>query len=119
MTYSFYVIFLFIKIIIDNSFAKGVVYDFEGKTRTVRAYKEVILSAGTVNTAQLLMLSGIGPRQELEKHHIRVKADLPVGKNMQDHWAAMLAFELSDDITPIQKKQVDESKIKQYISSKT
>ncbi|GFQ79428.1 glucose dehydrogenase [Trichonephila clavata] len=107
------------KIIIDNSFAKGVVYDFEGKTRTVRAYKEVILSAGTVNTAQLLMLSGIGPRQELEKHHIRVKADLPVGKNMQDHWAAMLAFELSDDITPIQKKQVDESNIKQYISSKT
>ncbi|GFV09377.1 transposase [Trichonephila clavipes] len=50
---------------------------------------------------------------------IRVKADLPVGKNMQDHWAAMLAFELSDDITPLQKKLVDESNIKQYISSKT
>ncbi|GFS52762.1 uncharacterized GMC-type oxidoreductase Mb1310 [Trichonephila clavipes] len=107
------------KIIINNFQALGVVYDFEGKTREVRAYKEVILSAGTVNTAQLLMLSGIGPSEELAKHNIRVKADLPVGKNMQDHWAAMLAFELSDDITPLQNKQVDESNIKQYISSKT
>ncbi|GFY77392.1 glucose dehydrogenase [Trichonephila inaurata madagascariensis] len=57
------------KIIVDNFQAIGVVFDFEGQTREVRANKEVILSAGTVNTAQLLMLSGIGPRQELEKHN--------------------------------------------------
>ncbi|GFV94766.1 transposable element Tcb2 transposase [Trichonephila clavipes] len=55
-------------IIIDNSQARGVVFDFEGQTREVRAIREVILSAGTVNTAQLLMLSGVGPRRELQKH---------------------------------------------------
>ncbi|GFU68944.1 glucose dehydrogenase [Trichonephila clavipes] len=60
----------FVKKIIINSFqALGVVYDFKGKTREVRAYKEVIVSAGTVNTAQLLMLSGIGPSEELAKHN--------------------------------------------------
>ncbi|GFT74074.1 uncharacterized GMC-type oxidoreductase MT1316 [Nephila pilipes] len=107
------------KIVIDNLQAKGVVFDFEGQTREVRAFKEVILSAGSVNTAQLLMLSGIGPRQELEKHNIHVKADLPVGKNMQDHWAAMYGFELSEDITPLAKKQVNQSSIMDYISTKT
>ncbi|GBN07348.1 hypothetical protein AVEN_43777-1, partial [Araneus ventricosus] len=56
-------------IIIENRMAKGVIFDFEGETREVRAYKEVILSAGTTNTAQLLMLSGIGPRAELKKHN--------------------------------------------------
>ncbi|GFY08491.1 glucose dehydrogenase [Trichonephila clavipes] len=56
-------------IIIDNFQAKGVLFDFEGQTREVRARKEVILSAGAINTAQLLMLSGIGSRQELEKHN--------------------------------------------------
>ncbi|GBN66524.1 Glucose dehydrogenase [FAD, quinone] [Araneus ventricosus] len=60
------------KIIIENHTAKGVIFDFEGETREVRAYKEVILSAGTINTAQLLMLSGIGPRAELKKHNVGI-----------------------------------------------
>ncbi|GFS52751.1 GMC_oxred_C domain-containing protein [Trichonephila clavipes] len=50
---------------------------------------------------------------------IRVKADLPVGKNLQEHWSVILAFELSDEIMPFTKKQVDKSNIMQYISSKT
>ncbi|GFY77609.1 glucose dehydrogenase [Trichonephila inaurata madagascariensis] len=107
------------KIVIDNSQARGVVFDFEGQTREVRAIREVILSAGTVNTAQLLMLSGVGPRRELEKHKILVKADLPVGKNLQEHWGVFLAFELSEEIIPFAEKQVDESNIIEYISSKT
>lgn len=47
---------------------------------------EVILSAGTLFSPQILLLSGIGPRDELEKHKIDVKIDLPdVGKNLTDH----------------------------------
>jgi choline dehydrogenase-like flavoprotein len=50
------------------------------------ARKEVIVSGGAVNTPQVLKLSGIGPRGELEKHRIPVVHDLPmVGGNLQDH----------------------------------
>ena len=55
------------------------------ETRTVHARREVILSAGTINSAQLLKLSGIGPRAELEHHGIDVVADRAgVGANVQD-----------------------------------
>jgi len=56
-------------------------------TRQVKVSKEVILSGGAFNTPQILMLSGIGPRQELEKHGITTRIDLPgVGTNMQDRY---------------------------------
>jgi choline dehydrogenase len=55
--------------------------------------KEVILSAGTIGSAQILLLSGIGPRDELEKHDIPVIVDLPgVGKNLQDHLMTVLVY---------------------------
>lgn len=58
-----------------------------GTAGTVKATREVILSAGTFNTPQLLKLSGVGPKDELEKFGIDVKVDLPgVGKNMQDRY---------------------------------
>ncbi|XP_035225710.1 glucose dehydrogenase [FAD, quinone]-like [Stegodyphus dumicola] len=105
------------KIIIDNHQAQGVIFDFEGKEREVRAFKEVILSAGTVNSAQLLMLSGIGPQEELEKFNIPLVADLPVGRNLQDHWATVLPYEMNDK--PFEEKQKDQSSIWDYILSKT
>ncbi|EJT99617.1 glucose dehydrogenase [Dacryopinax primogenitus] len=60
---------------------------------TVLAKKEVILAAGTINTPQLLMLSGIGPRDQLEAHNIPVKHELPhVGQNLQDHLQVPVLF---------------------------
>jgi len=58
-----------------------------GKLGRVYASREVILSGGAFNTPQLLMLSGIGERRQLERHGIEVKVDLPgVGKNLQDRY---------------------------------
>ncbi len=59
----------------------------EGELREARASREVILAGGAFNTPQLLMLSGVGPRDELERHGIPVRVDLPgVGRNLQDRY---------------------------------
>lgn len=61
--------------------------EFPGELRRLHASREVILAGGAFNTPQLLMLSGIGPSAELERHGIQVKVDLPgVGKNLQDRY---------------------------------
>ena len=49
-------------------------FDVANKSFTVRANREVIVSAGTVKTAQLLLLSGIGPKEELKKFHVSIEA---------------------------------------------
>lgn len=75
------------QILIENDKAVGVEY-FTGKTTTEKAFakKEVILSAGSFASPQLLMLSGIGDAEELKKHDIICKKNLiGVGKNLQDH----------------------------------
>ena len=73
------------RIVLDGSRASGVEYKRKGKTRTAHA-GHVILSGGAINSPQLLMLSGIGPADQLKVHGIDVLLDLPgVGKNLQDH----------------------------------
>lgn len=75
------------KILIDdNKIATGVCYKAKGKKQNIFAKKEVLLSAGAFNSPQLLMLSGIGPKEELAKHDIPFVHELAgVGQNLQDH----------------------------------
>src|SRR3954451_23088736 len=84
------------KIVIENGTAVGVaVVDKDGSTRIVRAGKEVILSAGFVGSAQLLMLSGIGHAEHLSEHGITTVADLPVGDNLHDHMFHAMTFHVT------------------------
>jgi choline dehydrogenase len=81
------------KIVIESGRATGVeVTDKDGTRRTVRAGKEVILSAGFVGSAQILMLSGIGHAQHLRDNGIEVISDLPVGDNLHDHMFHAMTF---------------------------
>ena len=75
-----------IKLILDeNKSAKGVEFILKNKKITAFTSKEVILAAGAIGTPQIMMLSGIGPKEHLQQHSIRTLADLPVGFNLQDH----------------------------------
>ncbi|CAK1546907.1 unnamed protein product [Leptosia nina] len=73
------------KVIFKDKIAKGVTVIADGKEKTFFTSKEIIISAGSVNTPQLLMLSGIGPGKHLKDLNINVISDLPVGENLQDH----------------------------------
>jgi choline dehydrogenase len=69
-----------------------------GEKRRALASLEVILAGGAFNTPQLLMLSGIGPRDELQKHGIEVKVDLPgVGSNLQDRYEVGVVNRMKSD----------------------
>ncbi|XP_023943798.2 glucose dehydrogenase [FAD, quinone] [Bicyclus anynana] len=75
------------KILIDpaTKTATGVQFRTNGQIYEIRAKKEVILSAGPIESPHLLMLSGIGPRKDLESFGIEVVQDLPVGETLYDH----------------------------------
>lgn len=73
------------KILIADKRAFGIEFVRNGKPYHAESKKEVIISAGSFNTPQLLMLSGIGPRQHLQEHRIRCIQDLSVGQNLHDH----------------------------------
>lgn len=84
------------KILLDGKKAIGVKYTHKRKTHKIHCNREVILSAGAFNSPQLLMLSGIGPREELEKHNIEIKHELSgVGKNLQEHVDVLVVNETS------------------------
>ena len=74
------------RILFEGRRASGVEYRQGDATRTVRARREVIVSAGSINSPKLLKLSGVGPASELREHGIALVQDLPgVGENLQDH----------------------------------
>jgi choline dehydrogenase len=77
--------------------------DARGEPRTFRASKEVILCGGAFNSPQLLMLSGVGPRAELERHRIPVVADRPgVGANLQDRYEISVVSQFPDTFELLQ-----------------
>ena len=95
------------RLAIENGRAMGVHYeDASNRHRVtdnvVYARREVIVSCGVIDSPKLLMLSGIGAKDELEQHGIKVLADLPgVGKNYQDHPIISLAFFYKDGKTSL------------------
>ncbi|KZC04023.1 Glucose dehydrogenase [acceptor] [Dufourea novaeangliae] len=91
------------KVLIEGNRAVGVRVTLEdGQTIDVQASKEVILSAGSIASPQLLMLSGIGPSKHLQEMGIPTLVDLPVGRNLQDHvvWPGLLMVYANETIIP-------------------
>lgn len=87
-------------LIMQGKRAVGVRYVQNGVVKEARAAREVILSAGALQSPQLLQLSGIGPASLLQGHGIEVVHDLPgVGRNLQDHLQFRLMFRVSKPIT--------------------
>ena len=80
------------KLLVDSKTKRVIGVEYASTTKNnqtklnlVFTKKEVIVSAGTINSPKILMLSGIGPREELNKHRINVISNLSVGRNLQDH----------------------------------
>ena len=73
----------------------GVTIQHKGVAIQVEALQEVILSAGAVNSPQILQLSGIGPAKLLKSHGIKVVVDTPVGENLQDHLQIRAVYKVS------------------------
>ncbi|XP_044738147.1 glucose dehydrogenase [FAD, quinone]-like [Chrysoperla carnea] len=96
------------KIIIDeNNRARGVSMLRGNIAKRALARREVIVSAGAINSPQLLMLSGIGPRKHLESLGIPVRSDLKVGHNLQDHWAlGGLTFLINQSVSLVTERIV-------------
>lgn len=70
----------------DDYVATGVRFSHGGKQHVVNVTREVVLSAGTVQSPQILEMSGIGSTEVLKKAGVQVKVDSPmVGENLQDH----------------------------------
>jgi choline dehydrogenase-like flavoprotein len=82
------------RIVIEGGCAVGVEFRQKSQNRTIYADREVVVSGGTINSPRLLLLSGIGPADELPELGIDVVHDLPgVGKNFQDHMDVFVAAE--------------------------
>ena len=89
---------LVIRVCLEKGMATGVEILQRGTQQFIKCRKEVILSAGAINTPKLLQLSGIGPREILEKNHIPISIPLEgVGKNLQDHVNVSLQYETNID----------------------
>ena len=88
------------RVVIEEGRAVGVEVERGGKLEVIRARREVILAASSINSPKLLMLSGIGPAAHLKEHGIEVVADrLGVGGNLQDHLEVYMQMAASQPIT--------------------
>ncbi len=105
------------KILIDpeTKTAYGVKFKRKGKTWVVRAKREVIISAGAINSPQLLMLSGIGPEEHLNQHGIPIIKSLPVGMNLMDHYGTgAMVFTVNQPVSLVQSRYEDVRQVLKY-----
>jgi len=89
------------RVMFEGKKAMGIEYENSyGEVTQVRARKEVILSAGAINTPQLLLLSGVGNADELAQHGIDTVHHLPgVGENLQDHLEVYMQYKLKQPLS--------------------
>jgi choline dehydrogenase len=88
------------RVLVERGRATGVLYAKGGAVRRAQAAREVVLSGGTYNSPQLLLLSGIGPADELKALGITPVLDRPeVGRNLQEHANAVITFALNRPIS--------------------
>ena len=88
------------RVVMEGKRAVGVEIDGRGGRQVIRAGREVIIAASSINSPKLLMLSGIGPAAHLREHGVEVVADRPgVGANLQDHLEIYMQFAASQPIT--------------------
>lgn len=110
-------------IVFEGKRAVGVIFQAGGKRTFVKARKEVIVSAGSINSPKLLLLSGIGPADHLAAHGIKVVHDLPgVGENLQDHYGALVTYKsrLPTTVNDIMMSRLKQLKVGlQYILFRT
>jgi choline dehydrogenase-like flavoprotein len=103
--------------------ATGVRVRTKDGTHEIFATKEVILSAGAIQSPQILELSGIGQKELLEKHGIPVVLDSPgVGENLQDHAISAPCFEIADDQVSadiMRDPNIVQAVLQQYMTTKT
>ena len=96
------------RVLLDGKRCVGVEYRHDGKTVQVHAEREVILSGGSYNSPQLLMLSGIGPADHLREMGIAPILDLPgVGQNLSDHPNFAVVFKAKITDTPLRHLRLD------------
>ncbi|HET9862729.1 MAG TPA: GMC family oxidoreductase N-terminal domain-containing protein [Steroidobacteraceae bacterium] len=96
------------RVLIERGRAVGIELLRAGETRREYAAREVILCGGTYNSAQLLMLSGVGAADELRRHGLRVHADLPgVGANLSEHFRAGLQFATREPVSFLRELRAD------------
>jgi choline dehydrogenase len=96
------------RILIKNGRATGVSYLSDGVQTVAQAKREVILCGGSYNSPQLLLLSGIGPAEEIAEHRITPVHDLPgVGKNLSEHVVFHVQFALKEPVTFLSRLRAD------------
>ena len=89
---------------IENSRCAGLEYLHAGETKTARANREIIICGGAINSPQLLLLSGIGPADQLAEFDIPLVMDLPgVGQNLMDHIQVPVAYHSKAPISLVGK----------------
>ncbi len=88
------------RVVIENQRATGIEIEAHGKVQIVKARREVIVAASSINSPKILMLSGIGPAAQLTANGIEVVADRPgVGQNLQDHLELYIQQESTKPVT--------------------